>query len=80
MKNEQVRQGVREWLKPVRAIVKPVIEGFFAGALDLNKVPSLRKRLMFRVSIWSGVWSAGDHRDWDAIRAWADELGGKFQL
>jgi menaquinone-dependent protoporphyrinogen IX oxidase len=79
MKNEQYRRGVVEWLEPVRAMVKPVSEGFFAGALDLHKVPSFRKRLMFRVSIASGVWSAGDHRDWDAIHAWADELAEKLQ-
>lgn len=75
MKNEQYRKGVAEWMQPVRALVRPVREGYFAGALDIGKVPSLRKRLMFRLSILAGVWSEGDHRDWDAIRAWATELG-----
>jgi menaquinone-dependent protoporphyrinogen oxidase len=78
MKNEQYRQGVKEWLEPVRALVKPVSEGFFAGALDLSKVPSLRKRLMFRVSVATGVWSEGDHRDWDAIHIWASALAAKL--
>lgn len=80
MKNEQYRRGVVEWLDPVRALVKPVSEGFFAGTLDLHKVPSFRKRMMFRVSIATGVWSEGDHRDWDAIHAWAAELAVKFKL
>lgn len=78
MKNPQYREGVKAWLDPVRALVKPVSEGFFAGALDLRKVPSRRKRLMFRLSILFGVWSEGDHRDWDAIRAWANGLAGKL--
>lgn len=74
MENESYRVGVRDWLEPVRTLVRPVSEGFFAGALDLSKVPSLRKRLMFRASIAAGVWAAGDHRDWNAIRGWAAGL------
>jgi menaquinone-dependent protoporphyrinogen oxidase len=79
MKNEQYHQGVTEWLEPVRALVKPVSEGFFAGALDLGKVPSLRKRLMFRLSVIFGVWTEGDHRDWSAVRAWANNLAAELQ-
>ncbi|HEX3052350.1 MAG TPA: cyclic nucleotide-binding domain-containing protein [Aggregatilineaceae bacterium] len=78
MKNAQYRKGVTDWLEPVRVLVRPVSEGFFAGELNLSKVPSLRKRLMFRVSILTGVWSEGDHRDWEAIHAWATDLAGKI--
>ena len=74
IKNETFRQGITEWMAPVRALVKPVSEGYFAGALDIGKVPSFSDRLKFRVSVMSGVWSEGDHRDWDAIRAWANSL------
>lgn len=74
MKNEQARQHVADWTAPVRALVSPVREGYFAGVLDLNKVPSLANRLKFRISILLGVWSAGDNRDWAAIRAWAEDL------
>jgi hypothetical protein len=49
-------------------------EGLFAGALDISQVPSFRDRLKFRLSVVFGVWSEGDHRDWVAIRAWAEEL------
>ncbi|MBI5668662.1 MAG: flavodoxin domain-containing protein [Chloroflexi bacterium] len=80
MKNEQYRQGVADWMKPVRALVKPVSEGYFAGALDLSKVPSLADRLKFRLSVALGVWSEGDHRDWNVIRAWASALPAKLQL
>jgi len=71
---EKYRWAVMEWLEPVRSLVKPVKEGFFAGALDISKVPSFSNRLKFRLSILFGVWKEGDHRNWDAIRAWAEEL------
>ena len=75
MKNgEQYRPHVSEFLQPVRALVKPVSEGLFAGALDISKVPSASDRFMFRLSVLFGVWSEGDHRDWEAIRAWAKSL------
>jgi menaquinone-dependent protoporphyrinogen IX oxidase len=65
------REGVADWMGPVRTLVKPLSEGLFAGALELQKVPSFGDRLKFRLSVAMGVWSEGDHRDWNAIRAWA---------
>ncbi len=79
MKNESYRQVIRDWLQPVRALVRPVSEGFFAGVLDISKIPSWADRLKFRVSVMLGVWSEGDHRDWNAIRSWAAELAGQLQ-
>jgi len=71
---DQYRPHVATWLDPVRALVKPVSTGLFAGALDISKVPSFRDRLKFRLSVAFGVWTEGDHRDWNAIRAWAADL------
>ena len=71
---EKYRPHVSEWLAPARALVQPVSEGIFAGVLDVSKIPSFADRLKFRISVASGVWSEGDHRDWDAIREWASEL------
>ena len=71
---EKYRPGVAEWLEPVRALVRPASEGLFAGSLDIKKIASLRDRLMFRISVAFRVWSEGDHRDWTAIRAWAESL------
>jgi len=71
---DKYRAFVADFLRPVRAVVKPVSEGLFAGALDISKVPSFWDRLKFRMSVVFGVWSEGDHRDWDAIRAWASSL------
>jgi menaquinone-dependent protoporphyrinogen oxidase len=70
----QYRPHVATWLDPVRRLVKPVSEGLFAGGLDIGKVPSLNDRLKFRLSVLFGVWREGDHRDWNAIREWAQNL------
>ena len=71
---DQYRSHVATWLSPVRALVRPISEGLFAGALDINKIPSFGDRLKFRLSVLFGVWKAGDHRDWNAIQKWALEL------
>jgi menaquinone-dependent protoporphyrinogen oxidase len=71
---DKYRQGVSEWLEPVRTLVTPVSEGLFAGSLHLNQVHSPGDRLKFRLSVALGVWKEGDHRDWDAIHAWASNL------
>ena len=73
---ENHRPFVSEFLAPVRALVRPVSEGLFAGGLDIRKIPSFGDRLKFRLSVASGVWSEGDHRDWNAIRDWANGLKG----
>jgi menaquinone-dependent protoporphyrinogen oxidase len=74
MKKGEYREYVATWLEPVRALVKPVSEGLFAGALNIRKVPSFGDRLKFRLSVLLGVWAEGDHRDWNAIRAWTQSL------
>jgi len=79
MKNgEKYRPDIMGWLAPVRRIAQPVSEAVFAGVLDISKIPSFSDRLKFRLSVLFGVWDEGDHRDWDAIHAWADELSAKL--
>lgn len=79
MKNgENFRPQISEWLAPVRSLVHPASEGIFAGALDISKIPSFGDRLKFRLSMLFGFWSEGDHRNWDAIRAWAEILPAKL--
>jgi len=75
---ESYRPFVAEFLAPVRMLVKPASEGLFAGVLDISKVPTLRDRLMFRLSVLFGAWKEGDHRNWIAIRAWAEGLQPKL--
>ena len=71
---DQYRSHVATWLNPVRALVKPVSEGLFAGVLQISKIPTFSNRLKFRLSVLFGVWKEGDHRDWNAIRAWAESI------
>ena len=72
--NGKYRDEVATWMKPVRKLVRPMSEGLFAGALDISKIPSFIIRQKFRLSVAMGVWTEGDHRDWNAIRLWAEEL------
>jgi menaquinone-dependent protoporphyrinogen oxidase len=74
MKKGDYRQQVAAWLDPVRVLVKPVSVGLFAGVLETRKIKSFGDRIKFRLSVMMGVWSEGDHRDWDAIRTWAEGL------
>jgi menaquinone-dependent protoporphyrinogen oxidase len=74
MKKGDYGDQVKTWLNPVRTLVKPAREGFFAGSLDIAKIPSFADRMKFRLSVMAGVWSEGDHRDWHAIRTWAEDL------
>ena len=73
-KASEYRAHVSTWLEPVRRLVRPVSEGLFAGMLDIRKIPSFSDRLKFRMSVAFGVWKEGDHRDWNAIHAWAAAL------
>lgn len=72
------RAHVATWMEPVRGLVRPLSEGLFAGALDIAKIPSFGDRLKFRLSVAFGVWKEGDHRDWNAIRAWAADLAPRL--
>ncbi len=75
MKNgENYRSAVMGWVAPVRAMVHPRSEGLFAGRLDFSKLPFNWDTLMLRVAVLFGVFPRGDHRDWTAIRSWAEGL------
>jgi menaquinone-dependent protoporphyrinogen oxidase len=77
---DRYRPAVAEYLQPVRALTHPVSEGLFAGTLNIRQLPSFADRLKFRLSVLLGVWKEGDHRDWDAIRAWARQIGPLVDL
>jgi menaquinone-dependent protoporphyrinogen oxidase len=68
------RSGVVGWLEPVRSLVRPVSEGFFAGSIDFAKLPKTFNVLMLHAAVALGALPNGDHRDWNAIRAWAASL------
>jgi menaquinone-dependent protoporphyrinogen IX oxidase len=72
--SEQYRSAVAGWVAPVRAFVKPMSEGLFAGMLDFNKLPVNLDTLKLRATVASGIFPRDDRRDWNAIRAWAESL------
>ncbi len=71
---EEHWSGLREWMAPVRALVTPVSEGYFAGELDFSKLPLTLNTLLMRLPVLFGMWQKGDHRDWDAVRTWAKDI------
>lgn len=60
------RETVRQYLDPVRQLVNPVIEGYFAGKMDFSRL-SLPVRFLVKAM----KAPEGDFRDWDKIRQWA---------
>ena len=75
MKNaENYRTGVMTWIAPVRAMVKPLSEGLFPGWLDFTKLPFNWETLKLRLTVALGIFPSGDHRDWNAVRSWAEGL------
>ena len=71
---EKYRSGVLTWTAPARTAVKPVREELFAGRLDFSKLPFNKDTLMLRLTTILGIFPRGDHRDWNAIRLWVEEL------
>jgi menaquinone-dependent protoporphyrinogen oxidase len=70
----QYREGLKAWMSPIRELVRPVSEGYFAGALDFSKLTFSFDVLAMLFVVLIGIWKQGDHRDWDAIRLWAESL------
>ncbi len=57
------------YLDPVRALVKPASEGFFAGKTDASRMSFMDRQIMKSM----GAVDA-DKRDWNKIRTWANAL------
>ncbi len=72
--NEQYKRMVPDWLAPLRAQLHPIAEGSFSGALWPNKYPKLSEKLGLRIFLAAIHLKAGDYRNWDAIRTWAESL------
>jgi menaquinone-dependent protoporphyrinogen oxidase len=53
--------------------VQPVAKQAFGGATDFAKLPFIMRLLLKMMGKKEGDW-----RDWDAIRAWAAEIGPKL--
>lgn len=72
--SEQYRSVVAKWLEPVRALVTPQSESFFPGMLDFKKLPITLDTLLLRISVALGIFPRDDRRDWNAVRAWAENI------
>jgi menaquinone-dependent protoporphyrinogen oxidase len=74
------RRMARSYLDPMLDAVpqvKPVAMGLFAGVLDYSKLSFVVRMVMKSKMKKKGV-PEGDHRNWDAIRAWAGGLSPKL--
>ncbi len=71
---EQYRQSVSGWMKDARALVRPVSEACFAGAINYASVPLVPDGLKLGIMSAAMRVPPGDYRDWDAIRIWAAQL------
>ena len=67
------RQAREAYTAPVRQIVTPKTEAFFSGVLDHSTLNFLDRTLAQAVEK-STHTPAGDFRDWDAIREWAQTI------
>jgi len=72
--SDQYRHAVAAWIQPVRAQVKPVSEGLFAGMLDFNKLPLNWDTVKLRAVVALGIFPKDDRRDWKAIHTWAESI------
>ena len=66
---QENRSKVSAYLDPVRALVKPGKEGFFAGRIDYSRMNFFEGLLMKNMI----KAPEGDFRKWDLIRDWAGE-------
>lgn len=70
----QYRSAVEGWVAPMRQLVRPRSEGLFAGMLDFTRLPVNWDTLLLRAAVALRIFPRGDHRDWNAIRTWAQGL------
>jgi menaquinone-dependent protoporphyrinogen oxidase len=68
------REQVMRYLNPVRVVLNPQAEGYFAGALTYDRLP-----LPARLAAHLTDKPEGDYRDWAAIREWAHSLTPLFE-
>jgi menaquinone-dependent protoporphyrinogen oxidase len=71
---ERYRQAVAGWIAPVRALVRPLSEGLFAGRLDFSKLPLNWDTVKLRAVVALGIFPKEDRRDWKAIQGWAESI------
>lgn len=64
------REKVAEYLTPLRTLVQPFAEGYFAGKMDYSRLKRFDRFVAKRLV----KAPEGDFREWNKIRKWAEEL------
>ena len=77
--DETSRQTREAYTAPVRQILTPQTEVFFSGKLDHAKLNFVDRTLAKAVEKSTNT-QEGDARDWEKIRAWAEQLAPRFKL
>jgi menaquinone-dependent protoporphyrinogen oxidase len=65
----EMRRKVLAFLSPVRTMLEPTSIGLFAGKMDYSRMDGHDRSIAEAVSSAEGDW-----RNWEAIRAWAQEV------
>jgi menaquinone-dependent protoporphyrinogen IX oxidase len=76
--NRQSVEGYVTKLRETAPEVEPVDVKVFAGAVLADTEEFKRLFPLLKVPVTAMAESTPDHRDWEAIRAWADALYGKL--
>ncbi|MFN2133072.1 MAG: flavodoxin domain-containing protein [Anaerolineae bacterium] len=76
--NRATATGYVAKLRQAAPEVEPVDVGLFAGAVLSDTEEYRRLFPLFKIPVGSMAESEPDHRDWDAIRAWAEALQPKL--
>jgi menaquinone-dependent protoporphyrinogen oxidase len=71
---DENRETVHAYLEPIRDLVQPRMEGYFAGAMQYDKVSRPTRWLMRAMDV-----PEGDFRRWDRIDQWAGSLSSAMQ-
>lgn len=79
-KSDQYQTAVAGWAAPVRAMLMPVIDGFFPGRLDFSLLPVTWDTVMLRMAVIFGIFPKDDRTDLNAASAWAAGLPAKFGM
>ncbi len=72
--NRQTALGFLEPMRKAAPAVQPVATGLFAGAVLVNTPEFAQLNPLFKFPAKAMGEKEPDHRDWNAIRAWAREV------
>lgn len=66
---------ISDELAPLIEIIAPREIKLFKGKIDLRRLPPEERRIVKAAKV-----ARGDYRDWNAIGAWAEEIGRKLSM